>query len=140
MKRAWAALALAWAGCVTYYPEDRRPLLTPDEVVRMHEAGVDENTLLSRVRASRLAAPVSADEVIQLKNRNVPDAVIKALAEAAPARTVERRVFVGDPYYPYGPYGYYGYWGPRYWGWYGYYGYPYYHHSHSHRYYHAPRY
>jgi len=144
MKRAWAALALLIGGCVSYAtPVDTRPLLPSDEVVRMHEAGVDENTLLSRVRASRLPEPVSADEIIRLKNKNVPEPVIKALAEAAPVRVVERRVYYSDYWgYPYGHWGpgYYGYWGPRYYGYWGprYYGY--YGHPHSHRYYHAPRY
>jgi hypothetical protein len=140
VKAAWAVLALAAAGCVSYPPEDRRPLVTTDEVLLMQAAGVDESTLLARVRAGRLSAPVTADEIIRLKQGNVPDSVIKSLAEAAPppVRVVERRVYVGDAWYPYGAYGYWGgYWGPRY---YGYYGYPRYYYRGHPRYYHAPRY
>lgn len=148
MRGTVGVLWLALAGCVSYAEVDRRPLLTVEDVVRMNEAGVDEKTLLARVRSSRLSAPVTADEVIRLKNEKVPDPVIQALASAAPerVRVVERPYYVGPSigFYGYYPYGYYGSWPYSYYyrPYYRYYPYSYGYHGgyYGHgRYYHSPR-
>jgi hypothetical protein len=139
MARAWILVALAsTAGCLGYaYPVDSRPLVTVDDVVKMREAGVDEATLLWRVRGSRLPAPVTADEIVRMKNAQVPDPVIKALAEA---------VVVEPGYYyrSYAPYDVDYYWATPYpYSWYWRYGAPYYstYYYHGHgvgRYYRRP--
>lgn len=109
------------AGCLAYgYPVDARPLMTVDDVVKMREAGVDEATLLWRVRGSRLAARVTADEIVRMKNAKVPDPVIQALAEAV----------VVEPAYYYSSYAPYDYdWPPYHDSWYWRYGAPYYSHA-----------
>lgn len=134
MRRVLAALFLGMGGCVSY-PADTRPTLSVDDVVRLHEAGVDSGTLLLRIRDSRLSAPVTTDDVLRLKNANVPDPVIQAYAEAAPTRVtvVERPVYVEPAFsfrYGYAPYRYYRPYGRPY----------YYRHYHPRpRYYHRPR-
>lgn len=134
MARAWIFAVLApLASCLAYgYPVDSRPLITVDDVVKMRESGVDEATLLWRVRGSRLASRVTADDIVRMKNEKVPEPVIQALAEAV---VVEPAYYYrgyaspwdydGPPYHSswywrygapyYYPYGYYhGYYGGRY--------------------------
>jgi hypothetical protein len=125
MRRAWIlALLASTAGCLAYgYPVDSRPLVTVEDVVKMNEAGVDEATLLWRVRGSRLAARVTADEIVRMKEAKVPDKVIQALAEAV---VVEPSTYYGY----YGPYDVDYYWAAPYpYSWYWRYGAPYYYSS-----------
>ena len=137
MKRMMLVSFLAATGCV-YTRVDERPTVTVEDVIRMSAAGVDQGTLLARVQTSRMLEPVTADDIIRMKNEKVPDPVIQAMADAGPrpVTVIERPVYVpsfsfhygyGHPYryrwHPYTRYGYrpYGYYRPR----------P--------RYYHAPR-
>jgi hypothetical protein len=118
MKAPLAALLVGLTGCVYTRSVERRPTLTVEDVVRMHEAGVDQGTQLSRIYTSQLSRPLTADDIIRLKNANVPDPVIQAMAQAAPepATVVERPVYYVEPsfgfHYGYHPYRYHDY--PRY--------------------------
>jgi hypothetical protein len=121
MKAMLAALLVALTGCVYTRSVERRPTLTVEDVVRMTEAGVDQGTQLSRIYTSRLSRPLTADDIIRLKNANVPDPVIQAMAQAAPepVTVVESPYYVVEPsfgfhYYNYGyhPYRYHAH--PRY--------------------------
>lgn len=139
MRIMLSALLLASTGCVYSRAVERRPVLTVEDVVRMHEAGVDQGTQLSRIYTSQLSRPLTADDIIRMKNAQVADPVIQAMAEAAPERVtvVERPYYVGPSigiHYGYHPYPYrYGWRAhPRY------HSYPHYRARPRPRYYHRP--
>ena len=98
MKWMMSALVLALGGCSTTSVEaEPPPLLTVDDVIRMHEAGEAPATMVARVQASRLPVPLSDDDVVRLKDHRVPDEVVRAMG-AAPTPVVERSLDVAPTF------------------------------------------
>jgi hypothetical protein len=100
-----------------------------DDVVRMAQAGVSDEAIISYVVHSRDRFDVSADDVIAMNNAHVSSAVVKVVMDEANAnrrddrrtdtrnetRTTER-VVVAAPYYGwYDPF-YYPYYDPFFYG------------------------
>jgi hypothetical protein len=91
-----------------------------DEVIRMSQAGVGDDEIISFIRKSRDNYVISADELIAMADakvsRDVMKAVINEAADRRDVRPSQRRVYVA----PYG--GWYDPWYRPYWyggGWYG---------------------
>ncbi len=85
-----------------------------DDVIRMSQAGVSEDTIISFVHNAGGRFDVSADDVIAMTNANVSKNVIKAVVDEAAARKDGRyadggrtTVVVSPGVYPYGYYPYY---------------------------------
>lgn len=101
---------------------DRTPVRTlVDDVIRMTQAGVNDEAILDFVRKSDERVDVTADDLIALTDAKVSKDVIKELIDRADERdgrrrTTRERVYVAPAYY--GPY--YG-WGNPLWDpfWYG---------------------
>jgi hypothetical protein len=86
-----------------------------DDVIRMSQAGVSEETIISFVHNARGRFDVSADDVIAMTSANVSKGVIKVVVDEAAARN-DRDYRAGDQRpnvvvapSVYAPYGYYGY-------------------------------
>ena len=112
---------------------DRAPrtVIVVDEVIRMAQAGVSDDAIISYVRNSREPFDVSSDDLIAMTNARVSERVIKAVEEEAGRRdsrdSYDRRdtrdtresrstVFVsGYPYY-YDPFYYPYYYDPFFYG------------------------
>ncbi len=84
-----------------------------DDVVRMSQAGVSEETIVSFVHNARGRFDVSADDVIAMTNANVSKSVIRAVVDESAARNNGRyadgrstTVVVSPGYYGYPYYGY----------------------------------
>jgi hypothetical protein len=87
-----------------------------DEVIRMTQAGVAEDTILDYLEKTDARIVVTGDDVIAMTDAHVSKAVIKAVVDAADSRRNDRsyrdrgyvapRVVVSTPYY-YDPYYYY---------------------------------
>jgi hypothetical protein len=95
-----------------------------DEVIRMTQAGVSEDTILEYVHKSDAVFDVNADDVIEMTNAHVSKRVIDEVVRESDHRDgrTERRsttVYVAPayapyPYYAYDPYWYDPFWyGPR---------------------------
>lgn len=109
------------------YERDRHTVI--DDVIKMSQAGVSDESIIRFVQQSRDRFVVNADMVIALTDAHVSKAVINALMDGAydrgdrgdrrdGDRTVTQRVYVQP--YPY--YNYYGGWYDPYWYdpfWYG---------------------
>jgi hypothetical protein len=87
--------------------------VTPEEVISMTAAGVDDPLIINHIRSHGTAAPLGAGELISLKQQGVSPAVIEAMQTTPPPRpaTVVRQaapppVIVEE--YHYG----YPFWGP----------------------------
>lgn len=98
------------------YERDRHTVI--DDVVRMSQAGVSDESIIRFIHQSRDGYVVNADTIIALNDAHVSKAVINALMDGAydrgdhrdGDRVVQERVVVQPaPYY-----GYYGYYDP-YW-------------------------
>jgi hypothetical protein len=102
----------------------RRPVII-DEVIRMSQAGVGDDAIISYVRKYRDRFDVNADDVIALTDAHVSKDVVKEVVDEAASRKLDRRdsapttrfytgVYVNPWYYP--SYGYYYdpfFYGPR---------------------------
>ena len=102
-------------------PQDRRAPAIVDEVIRMSQAGVGDDAIISYIRNTRQPISVTADDLIALTNAHVSERVVKAVQDEATARRDSRygrsTVLVapygyGYPYY-YSPYYYDPFWYPR---------------------------
>ncbi len=127
------AVLLCLAGAMPLFATQRTLV---DDVIRMSQAGVSEETIISFVHNARGRIDVSADDVIAMTSANVSKTVIKAVVDEAAARNGNRAdqrttVMVAPGFYgPYG-YGYYPYYADPFWyeprlsldfgfgGWYG---------------------
>lgn len=87
-----------------------------EEVISMHEAGVDEESIVTHIRANGAARRPQANDLIYLKERGVGKRVIAALQSSPPPNAIVRRQsppvvivedhYVEDHYWdgPYWPY------------------------------------
>jgi hypothetical protein len=88
-------------------PADRRGPAIIDEVIRMSQAGVGDDAIISYIRNTRQSFEVTSDDLIALTNARVSDRVVRALQdEAAARRNAARRygrstVLVAPYPYPY---------------------------------------
>jgi hypothetical protein len=99
-------------------PDARQRLSMIDEVIRMTQAGVGDDAIVSYIRGSREAFVVTSDDLIALTNARVSDRVIRELQnDAQDRRYATRSTVLVSPYaYPYYyPYPYYSpfWYGPR---------------------------
>ena len=106
------------------YDRDRHTVI--DDVVRMSQAGVSDESIIRFIHQSRDRYVVNADTIIALNDAHVSKAVINALMDGAydrddrrdGDRVVQERVYVRP--YPYYGYGYYDpFWYPYDPFWYG---------------------
>jgi len=102
-------------------PDARQRLSVVDEVIRMAQAGVGDDAIISYVRSVREPFAVTSDDLIALTNARVSNRVIREMQnDSQDRRYTTRSTVLVSPYaypyygYPY-PYGYYSpYWyGPR---------------------------
>jgi hypothetical protein len=108
------------------YDRDRRTVI--DDVVKMSQAGVSDESIIRFLHQSRDRYVVNADTIIALNEAHVSKAVIDALMDGAydrgdhrdgdrrdGDRVVQERVIVQQPY-PYYSYGFYDpYWYDPFW-------------------------
>jgi hypothetical protein len=119
MKRLLAVLVFLFAATPLFAMKRN----VVDEVIRMSQAGVAEDTILDYVRHTDAIFEVTADDVIEMTNARVPKAVVDLVVRESDdrgGRDTRRttRVYVAPSYYPYAygysPYYYDPYWyGPR---------------------------
>jgi hypothetical protein len=69
---------------------------TPQEVVNMTAAGVDDPVIINYIRSRGIAAPLGANDLIALKQQGVSAAVIEAMQTATPAQVAAATV-VAEP-------------------------------------------
>jgi len=97
--------------------------VTIDDVLAMTQAGVDDELIVTHVRAHGVARPLQAADLIFLQQQGVSTRAIKAMQEPPVRRetpvVIERPAPVIVEEYHYGP----PFWGPR----------PYYHRYHPYR-------
>ncbi|MFY9644352.1 MAG: hypothetical protein WAK29_04190 [Terriglobales bacterium] len=67
--------------------ESTTPQVTANDVITMKQAGLSDDLVIAKIKASNKPANLSTDELISLKKQNISDAVIKALMDpnSAPA-------------------------------------------------------
>lgn len=70
--------------------------LTVNEVVTMVQAGVNEQLVVTHVRAHGMAVPLQSGDLIMLQQQHVPVPVIRAMQET-PARQVQSVVVASPP-------------------------------------------
>ena len=58
-------------------------VLTNDSVITMMKAGLSSTIIASKIRASKTKFDVSMEELIRLKQAQVPDDVVNAMVEAS---------------------------------------------------------
>lgn len=99
MREIAFVLALAGLSGCRLTLGGERPVLTVEEVVAMHRAGVPSEVIVAKVSVSRMPRPLTVIEMVRLKDMGVDDRLLSRLA-AAPATDG------GEVYYhaPYGPY------------------------------------
>src|SRR2546430_9836737 len=68
-----------------------RRVVIVDEVIRMSQAGVDDDAIISYVAKSREPFDVSADDIIAITDAHVAKDVIKAVVDESAARKGPRR-------------------------------------------------
>lgn len=107
----------AAGGCAA--PGPGRPVLTVDDVLRLHRAGVPANVIVARIRTSHVPARLSVEDIIALKEQGLGAEVLEALVEATAPRPEPRGAYRYGPY-PWGwdPWLYRRPWDPRYPWWY----------------------
>ncbi len=98
----------------------RRTIIVVDDVIRMSQAGVSDEAIISYVRHTRDDFAVTPDDLIAMTNAHVSEKVIKAVTDEANARKDYDRgevresrstVFVAPYPYYYDPF-YYPYYDP----------------------------
>jgi hypothetical protein len=116
MRTLWlvlAALALPACASAPRYASDAPyagPPLARDEMERLAAAGISEPVLVELVQ-KRGATPLSADDLVALKNADTPDGVVQKMI-ALERKEPEIRY---DARYAYGPYYYSPFYDPWYW-------------------------
>lgn len=103
----------------------RRTVIIVDDVIRMSQAGVSDDAIISYIRNTREPFDVSADDLIAMTNARVSERVVKGLEDEAAARrdNYDRRearesrstVYVTPYPYSYDPF-YYPYYDPFWYG------------------------
>ncbi len=79
------------------------------DVVGMHQAGVNEEILISHIQANGMVAPLQAGDLIYLQQQGIPPRVVQAMQMSPGPRAVVVQsppppVIVEERYYdPYGP-------------------------------------
>jgi hypothetical protein len=97
--------------------------VTPQDVIAMTQAGLSDDVIATHIRANGMAQPLVANDLIQLRNLGVRDAVINTMQQTPPriAGAVQPAGAYGYPGYPYpaypapvivAPYPAYPAWGP----------------------------
>ena len=120
------------------------PDLTKEEVKRLVAAGISDDVIVEYVRANGPVQPLTAQDLIDLRQANVSEKVLAAMMEPAraPARTPSQAPESETLYYT-NYYSYPWYYPSAYFS-FGYYGYPYYYsrypYYYSYPYYHRPYY
>ncbi|MBI2931351.1 MAG: hypothetical protein HYY16_06845 [Planctomycetes bacterium] len=99
------------AGCVQ---RQTRPLLTIDEIVALHEAGVSEDVIIAKIEGSRIDKKLSTEDIIALKRKGLGDKTLAALVRATSPRPEPERTVIVERYYPPG-FWWYGHWYHRWW-------------------------
>ncbi|MBC7505850.1 MAG: hypothetical protein H7267_09040 [Sandarakinorhabdus sp.] len=94
--------AMAWQAAAVAAPD----ILTNDKILRLVAAGLPDQTIIAKIRASKSAFDLSTDQLIALKNKGVSGAVLATMLEPAPAAAAlaaEMSIDSGDtnvPHYP----------------------------------------
>jgi hypothetical protein len=97
-----------------------RTIVVVDDVIRMSQAGVSDDAIISYVRNTRDPFDVNADDIIAMTDAHVSKEVVKAVVDEASVskdRTRERgreRAYVAPSYY-YDPFYYPGYYYDPFW-------------------------
>jgi hypothetical protein len=95
--------------------------VTPQDVIAMTQAGLSDDVIATHIRANGMAQPLQVNDLIQLRNMGVRDAVINAMQQAPPRAAVAGQPVAGYPAYAYpaypppvvvAPYPAVGVWGP----------------------------
>ena len=103
--------AMAWQAAAIVAAPD---VLTNDDILRLVAAGLPDQAIIAKIRASKSSFDLSTDQLIALKNKGVSGAVLATMLEPAPAASAavpaEMSIDSGDtntPHYPgvymYGP-------------------------------------
>lgn len=91
-KRTALVTALAIVFAVVLQVSGQSEVLTNDDVMRMVEAKLSDDLILSKIKASTCDCDTSVDAILKLKNRGVSDAVIQAMVSARRAAKSEASV------------------------------------------------
>lgn len=105
---------LAVAGCAaqpTATPEPRN-VLSLQDVIRLHEAGIASKVVVAKIQASETAVEMPVSRIIELKEKGLPDDVLEALVRST-EKEEPQRIFIRrygpsymDPWYYRPPYVY----------------------------------
>lgn len=68
-----------------------------DDVVAMHQAGVDAELIVTHVRSHGMVAPLTAGDLIALQQQGVPTRVVQVMQEMPPQAVVQPVVASGPP-------------------------------------------
>jgi hypothetical protein len=84
--------------------DQNRRIVIVDDVIRMSQAGVSDDAIISYVEKSREPFDLSADDIIAMTDAHVSKDVIKAVVDESAARKDRRRyrderVYVAPGYY-----------------------------------------
>lgn len=82
---------------------------TIDEVINMSNAGVDDTLIVNHVKANGMAAPLSSNDLITLKQNGVSEPVIAAMqappvVKPVPVATTQAQPVIVEEHYYGGPY------------------------------------
>lgn len=94
------------AGCATHPEPEPRNLLSLEEVLKLHESGVASKVIVAKIQTSDVTADMPVRQIIELKQKGLPDDVLEALVRATEAEPPPPQVIVRR----YGP----SYWDPWY--------------------------
>jgi len=86
MKRLCAALLVLLA--FAYVAPAHAETLTNDSVIAMSKAGLGPDAIIAKIRTSANTFDLSTEQLIALKQQNVPDAVIAAMLNASAGAAV----------------------------------------------------
>ena len=98
----------------------RRGTVTVSEILNLAQQRVDDGVIINHIRShGGMAAPLSAQDLVALKQYGVNPQVVRVMQETPPPVVAAPGVYIADP----GPpppvvvggvyYGHPGYWGPR---------------------------
>ena len=88
--------------------------VTPNDVIAMTRAGVNEELILNHIRAHGMAAPLQPQDLIALQQQGISSRVIATMQACPPQVPQPQAVIVGQPAPPPVVVGVDPYWGPRY--------------------------
>ena len=81
-------IALALLASMAMVRSAQAETLTNDSVVSMSKVGLGPEAIIAKIRTTPNAFDLSTDQLVILKQKNVPDAVIAAMLNASPGATV----------------------------------------------------